>query len=321
MNISRDKVLDITKGIAIILVVIGHNYMISVPIRHLIYSFHMPLFFLISGYLYKPKSVKASLIRDVRYLLVPYFITCALAVAFYCLTYLKSGVSAQLRYYFLATFCGSGIPHECKIWANLPIIGAIWFLPALFICKNVYNALPVRRRLLLSAILFIASTLLGRYVIFLPFSALCGLSAIIFYAIGDYFKKVQKVSWLCLLIGIVCWGASLKFSNVLLVSPKLDLYFIDVIGATTISFLIYKTSKRIDKIPVLSDSLALIGKCSLYVLCIHMIDQECQLSRRLIIYTDLSSVNHITNWAQLFLPFVGALLYYYVRVKICKYSK
>lgn len=61
MSEKRLRALDIAKGIAIILVVIGH----AVPdatthmgiqsdvlaiMHRLIYSFHMPLFFLISGY-------------------------------------------------------------------------------------------------------------------------------------------------------------------------------------------------------------------------------------------------------------------------------
>lgn len=50
---QRNALIDIAKGIGIILVVLGHldtNGQIS---REFIYSFHMPLFFSFRGYLLK----------------------------------------------------------------------------------------------------------------------------------------------------------------------------------------------------------------------------------------------------------------------------
>ena len=52
---KRDSTIDIMKGIGIILVILGHaiqnNY---VPLNKVILSFHMPLFFFVSGMLFKP---------------------------------------------------------------------------------------------------------------------------------------------------------------------------------------------------------------------------------------------------------------------------
>jgi fucose 4-O-acetylase-like acetyltransferase len=61
-NVSRDAVVDATRGLAILLVVLGHalqshlatfddNYLYKV-----IYAFHMPLFFFLSGWVAKPDS-------------------------------------------------------------------------------------------------------------------------------------------------------------------------------------------------------------------------------------------------------------------------
>ncbi|MGN0153774.1 MAG: acyltransferase family protein [Lachnospiraceae bacterium] len=52
----RDKRIDIAKGIGIILVVLGHCSI--PPISTIIYLFHMPLFFFISGYLYNDNNSK-----------------------------------------------------------------------------------------------------------------------------------------------------------------------------------------------------------------------------------------------------------------------
>lgn len=50
MSIKRNITIDIMKGLLIILMVAGHA---QVPIHRFIYLFHMPAFFLISGWLYK----------------------------------------------------------------------------------------------------------------------------------------------------------------------------------------------------------------------------------------------------------------------------
>ena len=59
MIISTDKkrmdYIDIAKGIGIILVILGHRN-ISTDIKQFIYTFYMPLFFMLSGYLFKFKN-------------------------------------------------------------------------------------------------------------------------------------------------------------------------------------------------------------------------------------------------------------------------
>ena len=62
--------IDWSKSIAIFLVIWGHVPMQS-ETHTIIYSFHMPLFFLISGYLYNPKgTIKEELYKDLKTLLL-----------------------------------------------------------------------------------------------------------------------------------------------------------------------------------------------------------------------------------------------------------
>lgn len=49
---KRENTLDIAKGIVIILMVIGHCYSTQNEILYMIYAFHMPFFFIVSGLLY-----------------------------------------------------------------------------------------------------------------------------------------------------------------------------------------------------------------------------------------------------------------------------
>ncbi len=87
MGKERNRALDIAKGIAIILVVIGHAVPDSTTrqgissgglalLHSLIYSFHMPLFFLISGYFVDTLSEKFTRKQQIwkkfQRLMVPY---------------------------------------------------------------------------------------------------------------------------------------------------------------------------------------------------------------------------------------------------------
>ena len=49
----RQNWIDWSKSIGIYLVVLGHCSFFNKDIEGFIYTFHMPLFFMISGYLYK----------------------------------------------------------------------------------------------------------------------------------------------------------------------------------------------------------------------------------------------------------------------------
>lgn len=70
---DRDWRLDALKGIGIFLMIIGH---VMSPVRNIIFSFHMPLFFFVSGYLYKDRVSKDILVRNSKKVLLPYVVTC-----------------------------------------------------------------------------------------------------------------------------------------------------------------------------------------------------------------------------------------------------
>lgn len=84
---THNKVLDVAKGIAIMLVVLGHSFpdnvftgqtrldQIATFIYDFVYSFHMPVFFCISGYLFYDAWISHSsgtIKRKAQRLLIPY---------------------------------------------------------------------------------------------------------------------------------------------------------------------------------------------------------------------------------------------------------
>ncbi|OQC16060.1 MAG: Acyltransferase family protein [Lentisphaerae bacterium ADurb.Bin082] len=56
MEVERDKLVDIMKGIGICFVIMGHVLTYKSTLSRCVFSFHMPLFFFLSGYLARKKS-------------------------------------------------------------------------------------------------------------------------------------------------------------------------------------------------------------------------------------------------------------------------
>ena len=78
-NNKRLDYFDIAKGIGIILVIIAHIEYVDQGIRNYIVSFHMPLFFIISGMLMyitgeKERPVKNLLLKKLRRIMLVYLV-------------------------------------------------------------------------------------------------------------------------------------------------------------------------------------------------------------------------------------------------------
>ena len=110
------------------MVVLGHCHIqpSSQWITQIIYSFHIPLFFFISGLLCSKSFSKSSALKDIKYILMPYFVFGILQIIFHSL--LSRTFSFQFYQNNLRLLCVG----------NDAGIGPIWFLPALFICKQLY---------------------------------------------------------------------------------------------------------------------------------------------------------------------------------------
>ena len=80
-NCSRDYTIDFLKGIGILSVILGHTVQLW-PIRSFIYTFHMPLFFMASGYFYRKRPGSKLCRQLLKSLIVPYLIICVLLKLF-----------------------------------------------------------------------------------------------------------------------------------------------------------------------------------------------------------------------------------------------
>lgn len=120
---ERDKTLDIAKGIFIILVVLGHS---AFPYTDVIYWFHMPAFFIISGLLYKENTLK--LVKLAVTLFVPF------------LTYVI--INVLVRYFTNPDFSGIAdmlMLLERHLYNGKMIGGVYWYIPVFFLTKVAFD--------------------------------------------------------------------------------------------------------------------------------------------------------------------------------------
>lgn len=159
MHNQLDWVL-IAKGIGIILVVVGHFIPASSPeywltLRQFIYSFHMPLFFLLSGYLYKPdKYSYPDLIKNKAKRLLYPFVT--IAGIFFVIKSI-AGKLVHLDYPVAANSLLILLTDPVKSYMPL-----LWFIHALFLIFAVYPVLKLLISPLLILLLMVCvNTVLG----------------------------------------------------------------------------------------------------------------------------------------------------------------
>lgn len=129
---KRLEELDIAKGMAIICVILGHLGISS--INRVVYVFHMPLFFFISGYLISQKDPYFLFVKHkAKRLLRPYFYTCMsiCLLSIPLAIYQGKPLLPTIFKWLGGCFYGSGGNMQPII--HMPVfIGALWFLLALF---------------------------------------------------------------------------------------------------------------------------------------------------------------------------------------------
>ena len=130
--IVRENWVDIAKGIGIILVVMGHACCPVLP-HGIIYSFHMPFFFFLSG-LFICRQCETNFYnyvkKNFRSLLVPYFYFNILSIIFYyvmSIIFHKELLLGSVQDNLIGIIVGMrfGCPYH----------HVLWFLPCLFFAK------------------------------------------------------------------------------------------------------------------------------------------------------------------------------------------
>ena len=179
--------------------ILGHMAIGKYPL-YVIWSFHMPFFFIIDGYFWKDIEIKSGAhrkltIRLLRRLIVPYVLTCILTIFLVLVIDTFRGVDLipDLRKWILAALYGHG-SFSNKTIGNVYPIGGLWFLWALFWGKLLFSFVSNNKFCLPIVIfLFGLGYASSRYV-YLPLSFQSGLTCIIFLYLGRNIKEFDLLN-------------------------------------------------------------------------------------------------------------------------------
>ncbi|MCG7496847.1 acyltransferase family protein [Vibrio sp. Of7-15] len=270
----RVEKVDIAKGIGIICIIISHCFISGTPLHKWLYSFHIPLFFYMSGLFYKERSTNELIKTRFNTLIKPYF--------FFAITSLS-------LYFFIGYFSHSiNITTDDSInkWVGIFYANGydkwmfnitLWFLPCLFFLENIYNLIyrktPRRYVELIIVIVVLIGYQMSFYpYIYLPISADVAFVALLFYHMGNVTKKhTLSDNSFGLISFLVFLGISLfliEYSELVNMSHReygnlLMLYIQGVIGVC----MVISLSNFIKKSSVLS----FFGQNSLIILGTHTI--------------------------------------------------
>lgn len=219
---NRVNWIDWAKALGILMVVMGHsNY--DVPyLTEMIFMIHMPLFFFISGYLYKTnKTLKELTISNYRTLILPYFLFNLLSAFFVIILgvykfYMHIPMDWSEKLVVPLTNSLLGVP------GNL-LCGVTWFLLALVWCRYLTTLVHMKNKYISSVVLMLWLGLLiirntSECQFYYCFDS--GLAGFIWFEVGyivkNYCQKLVIPKWSRMVLisggGILCFIA-LKYNG------------------------------------------------------------------------------------------------------------
>lgn len=273
---KRIEWVDIAKGIGIICVVIGHTGISDTLLGRIIYLFHMPLFFYISGYLYKKQeNMKAHLKNKSIQLLIPYFIFLFIFTPVNGLSDLLNNTSLGIN---------DIISFILKILSGGKNIGGattvFWFITCFYLTQILYNLLQNKfseKSINYIAIVMLILGYLSSALIIdvnIPWNANVVLIALPIYHIGHLSQKFDlKINNYILLIAIICIIALTIFLPDMNFDMKTYNYGIPVLSIICSLFLITFVKEISYNVAssntVIKPILEQIGKASLIIMYLH----------------------------------------------------
>lgn len=277
---KRIKYIDISRAFAIFLIVFGHTIVHSLNchvVFKILYSFHVPLFFIISGYTFNSlnKDFKLFLRNKIVRILLPYFIWAFLFLIPYYIfggninSLLGNSGSFNLGNNLLNIIYGVGCSFALK--QNTPL----WFLPALFtmevcffyICKVKKDKARFIILLLLAFLGIISSSCI---TVVLPFGLNTFLNIGFFFYLGfilknyDLLDRLYKFNIIAFttFIGVI---SALVNGNVSCVDYQYGNMFLFFISGSFLSLLIICLSRAINENSIIE----YIGQKTLGILIFH----------------------------------------------------
>jgi fucose 4-O-acetylase-like acetyltransferase len=268
---SRIGWIDTLKGIGILTVVAGHIFP-DVIARYL-FLFHMPLFFFIGGFLFKPSSDwKEYLTKKAFHLLVPY-------AAFLCLIYVPYETGEILRG---KETIAKGIVRP--FLGGRYLIGwtaVFWYVTCFFLVQQVMNFLVNKVSKKIVGLLMLVSLVISYAInkllphFGLPWNADVVFAALPIFYLGYLYKGIQgdpgKYKWLLfvLLAGVITFTYYYPANTYDMKTGNYGIPFVTLFSSLVVVLCLIEIVKIISKYPPASKPFNEFGAASMVIMYLH----------------------------------------------------
>ena len=283
---QRIEWVDIFKGIGITFVVIAH---ILTSGSKYIFWFHMPLFFFISGFLYKPEGAIGKFFKKkVYHLLIPYFsFLFLLSIPDYIVLF---NSNAKLRDFFSFTIKQVYGGRDIYGWFDV-----FWFVTCLFLTQQVFHLisrLSINKKSLIPLIilcLFMYATLC-QYFPKLRLPLFWGVNivpmAILFFYIGQALgeeifnkKAILALSIVLLLLFIVLDIQGIINHELKMKWESYGIPILNIVLALSGIIFVFHCAKLFSHIKIVKTIFIELGKSSLIIMFLHQAIRQIVFSR------------------------------------------
>lgn len=224
---SRDHSIDVAKGIAIFLVILGHTKFIG---RDYIYLFHMPLFFFLSGMVYNEKYDEKPvefILKKIKSLYVPYVLYNVLYILIHNMVFQCGGYGTlDKSYYYTMSDILKKIVNAITMAANEQMGGVSWFFLTLFEASIGFNILRfiiikvIKKQNEVVVLLGVCiATLIGNYIQ-LPRMLDEAMILLFFLSLGYFYKRYKNMIKMR-------WYLAVLFAGVLVPISKIN--YVDLV--------------------------------------------------------------------------------------------
>ena len=283
-NKSRNNYISIAKAIGIILMVVGHSGCPS-AIGRFIYLFHMPLFFVCSGYFFKEIADKASLMyfykKRIKRLYLPYLKWSLLFLLLHnVFRYFNiTGSVIYQTHDYIRQFIRLVTMTDYEL-----LIRPFWFIKELLFASVIVASISMIRAHLFPKIgtftLLCFSLTIAILTKFLPLIPLIGDCSLLFFSITYFYSgvlihkykpsipftaSVLIVSFLVVLIGSILFTGTIdmRFTTA---KNMLPYYLLSLSGI----IMVFCISKKLEKIS-LNFTLFYIGNHTMPILALNLL--------------------------------------------------
>lgn len=235
-DVLRLKWADMAKGYGIILVMVGHLAQYTV-IGGIIYSFHIPLFFFISGYFFKDTGTIVDFLKSgLKKFIIPYFCLSVPMILWDAFVSKGGYIWAYAPFHDVKNLSAAGIIVRDVLGLILQRrMWTCWFLASLFVSQLIFRFLLFLKRFYLLLVVILISAFGFLYVFWegpaLIWNADISFTTLPFFYVGFLCKKKnisfredqflkKTVAWLTL----SALSVLTAFLNYAVSGRRLDIY-------------------------------------------------------------------------------------------------